>query len=243
MRLTRHNGRSGKNGVYNPKHNDRQFDVENSEHIDQERMQENVYWDRYQGYHYPRDQEQEEKVLYSFEQVEKIFYQKRYNAFCEGQHERNRKNGHPERDRFPEDLRLDKRTCPEESVIQIGKMEEHVSMEVLVTVATEFFQEIERRYGKHVHILDWALHMDESTPHIQERHVFDCTNRYGEIAPQQEKTLEMLGFEIPYPDRKLSRNNNRKVSFDAACRKLLFEIALKHGLHLEQEPLSGSGKK
>ena len=27
MKLTRHNGRTGKNGVYNPKHNDRQFDI------------------------------------------------------------------------------------------------------------------------------------------------------------------------------------------------------------------------
>jgi len=34
MKLTRHNGRAGKNGVYNPKHNDRRFGIENSEHID-----------------------------------------------------------------------------------------------------------------------------------------------------------------------------------------------------------------
>ena len=34
MKLTRHNGRTGKNGVYNPKHNDRQFDIDNSDHID-----------------------------------------------------------------------------------------------------------------------------------------------------------------------------------------------------------------
>ncbi|MCC8164380.1 MAG: DUF4007 family protein [Lachnospiraceae bacterium] len=27
MRMTRHNGRAGKNGVYNPKHNDRRFDI------------------------------------------------------------------------------------------------------------------------------------------------------------------------------------------------------------------------
>lgn len=33
MKLTRHNGRTGKNGVYNPKHNDRQFDIDNSDHI------------------------------------------------------------------------------------------------------------------------------------------------------------------------------------------------------------------
>ena len=33
MRGTRHNGRSGKDGVYNPKHNDRNFDIGNSDHI------------------------------------------------------------------------------------------------------------------------------------------------------------------------------------------------------------------
>ena len=40
MRLTRHNGRSGKNGAYNPKHNDRRFDLENSEHIDADERKE-----------------------------------------------------------------------------------------------------------------------------------------------------------------------------------------------------------
>lgn len=33
MKATRHNGRSGKHGTYDAKHNDRRFDVENSEHI------------------------------------------------------------------------------------------------------------------------------------------------------------------------------------------------------------------
>ena len=32
MKGTRHNGRSGKNGVYNPLHNDRRFNTEHSEH-------------------------------------------------------------------------------------------------------------------------------------------------------------------------------------------------------------------
>ena len=35
---------SGKHGTYNPRHNDRRFDVENSEHIDAERARQNVYW-------------------------------------------------------------------------------------------------------------------------------------------------------------------------------------------------------
>lgn len=42
MRMTVHNGRAGKNGVYSPKHNDRQFDISSAEHIDPERMPGNL---------------------------------------------------------------------------------------------------------------------------------------------------------------------------------------------------------
>ena len=238
-RVTRHNGRHGKNGTYNPKHNDRRFDIANSEHIDQERANQNVYWDCYQGFHFPKDQEQEDKVVYSFEQIERAYYSDRYDDFCEAQHERNRKTGHSSRDRATDDLWKDKKTCPEESLIQIGTMESSVSPALLAQIATEFFEEFDRRFGEHIHILDWALHLDEATPHIHERHVFDCENRYGEIAPQQEKALEALGFDLPDPDQKPSRLNNRKMTFDAACRTMLSDIAKRHGLHLEQEPEYG----
>ena len=130
-------------------------------------------------------------------------------------------------------------------MLQIGKMEEHAFAETLFLVATEFFAELERRFGSHVHILDWALHIDESTPHIHERHVFDCENQYGELCPQQEKALEALGFELPEPDKKLGRHNNRKMVYDAACRALLallFDICRKHGLQLEEEPEYGGRK-
>ena len=67
-------------------------------------------------------------------------------------------------------------------------------------------------------------------------------NKYGEIAPQQEKALEALGFNLPDPDKPLSRRNNRKITFDAACRKMLFEIAKLHGLELEEEAEYGNRK-
>ena len=118
-------------------------------------------------------------------------------------------------------------------------MERSVSPEVLAEIAVEFFDEFQKRFGEHIHILDWSLHLDEATPHIHERHVFDCENRYGEIAPQQEKALEALGFDLPNPDQKPSKLNNRKMTFDAACRAMLFDITLRHGLHLDQEPEYG----
>lgn len=239
MKLTRHNGSAGKNGVYNPKHNDRNFNVKNSDHIDPGRVRQNVYWDCYQGFYRPQTETEEQSMGARFELVEKAFYLDRYYDFCEAQNERNRKTGHIERNRDTDDLLKNKKTAPEESIIQIGTMDEHVDPEMLLTITVEFFSEFQRRFGEHVHILDWALHLDEATPHIHERHVFDCENRYGEIAPQQEKALELLGIPLPYPDKPPGRNNNRKITFAAICRTLLFDIAQQHGLHLDREPEYG----
>ena len=61
LKLTRHNGRSGKHGTYNPRHNDRRFDVENSEHIDAQRAKKNVYWDCYRGFTTPEIRENPEQ--------------------------------------------------------------------------------------------------------------------------------------------------------------------------------------
>lgn len=72
MKLTRHNGRSGKHGTYNPRHNDRRFDVENSEHIDAQRAKKNVYWDCYRGFTTPELRENPEQPDFSFEEIERM---------------------------------------------------------------------------------------------------------------------------------------------------------------------------
>ena len=51
-----------------------------------------------------------------------------------------------------------------------------------------------------------------------------------------------VGSGLPDPDKPLSRRNNRKITFDAACRKMLFEIAKRHGLELEEEAEYGNRK-
>ena len=240
MRVTRHNGRAGKNGVYNPKHNDRSFDVKSSEHIDQERIKQNIYWDWVRGQSDWEDHNPDEDLLdLRFENIEKVFYDRQYRDYCDGQHERNRRSGHSKRDRSPDDLRMNKKTCPEESLIQIGHMEEHVEPEVLLHIVKELFAWFDESFGSHIHILDWGLHCDESTPHIHERHVFDYENEYGEIEPKQEKALEALGIDLPFPDKPNSKTNNRKVMFDSIVRAKLMEIAKAHGISLEEEPIYG----
>ncbi len=239
MKLTRHNGRAGKNGTYNPKHNDRRFDIENSEHIDADRANQNIYWDCYTGFSSAKIREHDKENDYSFEKIEQLYYFEHYADHIQAQNERNEKTRHTERNRTVTDLLTNNKTCPEESIYQIGTIDESVSGEVLAKIATEFFAEMEEKYGSHVHILDWALHLDEGTPHIHERHVFDCENKYGELCPQQEKALEELGVPLPEPGKKKGRNNNRKQTFDAECRKMLFRICEKHNLHLQTEPTYG----
>ena len=239
MKLTRHNGRSGKHGTYNPRHNDRRFDVENSEHIDAQRARKNVYWDCYRGFTTHDFRDNPEQPDFSFEEIERMFYYEHYGGHVEAQNARNKKTRHTERNRTVEDLLKNNKTCPEETLYQIGTMEQSVPPEVLFQIVTEFQEEFDRRFGSHVHIIDWALHLDEATPHIHERHVFDCENRYGELCPQQEKALEELGVPLPKPDKPKGRNNNRKQTFDAICRTLLFDICRRHGLHLDQEPSYG----
>ena len=82
MKITKHNGRSGKYGAYNPKHNDRQFDVEKSEHIDAVRMLDNVYWDYQRGYRYPT---QGNKDGISFEKIEMDYYREAYGEYIANQ--------------------------------------------------------------------------------------------------------------------------------------------------------------
>ena len=152
MKATRHNGRSGKHGTYDAKHNDRRFDVENSEHIDAERTKMNVYWDCYQGYSLQNDKD--ERARFTFTEIEKAYYVEKYSDHVDGQNERNRKARHYDRVKTIDAILENNKTCPEETLLQLGNM-------------------------------DWALHLDEATQHIHERHVFDAVNQYGELCPHQ----------------------------------------------------------
>ena len=120
LKLTRHNGRAGTHGTYNPKHNDRSFNLANSEHIDQKRAKGNIYWDCYHGI---RSASDKDKQTAAFSDVEKMFYEIHYSHFVENQNARNAKIRHTERNRTIEDLLAGKKTCPEETIYQFGTLD------------------------------------------------------------------------------------------------------------------------
>ena len=110
LKLTRHNGRAGKNGTYNPKHNDRRFDVEHSEHINPEMTRKNIYWDCYTGIKSVAFRENPSEEDFSFEEIEKLYYVEHYGDYVDAQNARNEKARHTERNRTVEDLLKNKKT-------------------------------------------------------------------------------------------------------------------------------------
>lgn len=239
MRATRHNGRVGKGGVFKAKHNDRTFDVDNADHIDNERVDQNIYWDYRQGFNSADANGNRPKRDLNFEEVELAFYKENFSMSVFEQNERHEKSRHPERCRTVEDVLQNKKTCPEETIYQLGTIDGHADVKVFALVVVELLEEMEKRYGSNFQVLDMALHLDEGTPHIHERHVFFADDGYGNMFPKQDKAMEELGFELPNPEKKQGKFNNRKMNFDKEVRALYLEIASKHGVTLEEVPLEG----
>ena len=66
--------------------------------------------------------ENPEQPDFSFEEIERMYYYEHYGGYVEAQNARNEKTRHTERNRTVEDLLKNNKTCPEESIYQIGTM-------------------------------------------------------------------------------------------------------------------------
>ena len=210
MKGTRHNGRSGKDGVYNPLHNDRRFDPEHSEHIDNERVRQNIYWDCYQGYTTMADRGKEDN--FSFNQIEMAYYVDHYSDYVINQNKRHEKARHPDRCKGVEDVLKNKKTCPEESIYQLGTIDEHASVETLVLVFDEFKKEFDERFGSNVHIIDWSLHMDEATPHIHEVSSEAYDKAVDKVAEETMRATRKDDIRLAEDSKRWIQSPERKAS-------------------------------
>lgn len=225
MRMTVHNGRAGKNGVYSPKHNDRQFDISSAEHIDPERIPGNVYWN-WTG-----------KNI-SFEDAEKEFYELHCREHLDAVNRRHREQRHPERVRDMDAYRTARQTCPEETLLMIGNKNEYLPPRTLRAIC-EKLKDWEENTVSGLKVLDIALHVDEEgAPHIHMRKAWIYRDENNVESIAQSKTLQAAGIPLPHPDKPAGRHNNRKQVFSAMERQALYEICQEYGLEslLEMQP-------
>lgn len=224
MRATIHNGRTGKDGAYNTKHNDRQFDISHAEHIDPERVKDNRYWN-WTG-----------NPETTFEAAEQAFYEKHIQKHLDAQNARYRAQRHAERVKSMDEYRRSPQTCPEEVILQIGKRGDTIPADMMARIIQEQIN-WEQKTFPGVRVLNVALHMDEQgAPHIHERRAWVYTDKDENFAISQNRSLEQMGVELPNPNKPRSRFNNRKMTFSRMCREHLLQICREHGLEIEEIP-------
>jgi hypothetical protein len=224
MRATVHNGRTSHLGAFTPKHNDRNFNIKNAEHIDPERVKNNRYWN-WTG-----------NPATTFEAAEQAFYEKHIRKHLDAQNARYRAQRHAERAKTMDEYRKSPQTCPEEVILQIGKLGDTIPADMMARIIQEQINWEQQQFPG-VKVLDVALHMDEQgAPHIHERRAWVYTDKDGNLAISQNKALEQMGIELPNPDRPRGRFNNRKQMFSRRCREHLLQICREHGLEIEEIP-------
>lgn len=223
MRATIHNGRTSRLGAFTPKHNDRSFNISHAEHIDPERVKLNRYWN-WTG-----------KEI-TFEDAERAFYEKHIRRHLDAQNARYRAQRHAERAKTMDEYRKSPQTCPEEVILMIGKAGDTIPADMMARIIQEQINWEQKQFPG-LKVLDVALHMDEQgAPHIHERRAWVYTDRDGNFAISQNKSLEQMGVELPNPDKPRSRFNNRKQVFSRMCREHLLQICKEHGLEIEEIP-------
>lgn len=227
MRVTIHNARTGKNGTFSPRHNDRDFDMSHAEHIDSDKTNLNRYWN-WTG-----------NLEISFADAEKAFYEKYIQQHLNAQNDRYRAHRHAERTKTMDEYRTSPQTCPEEVILMIGKMGDTIPADMAARIIQEQLN-WEQKTFPGVKILDVALHMDEKTVHVHERRVWTYTDKQGNLAIGQNKALEEMGIDLPNPNKPRSRYNNRKITFSQICRKHFMEICRENGLEIQEEVLDKS---
>jgi len=224
-RTTLHNGRKNRQGqAYRASHNDRKFDLDKAEHIEQERTKENIYW------HYL----QKENPDMDFSTAEKTFYKDHFEEALSIRNSSYIQHGNKKQVKTLEEYMQEH--CPEETIWMIGNAEDMIPAKILHNVWTEQKTWMEAMFPQ-VTVLDWALHVDEQgAPHIHERHVFIGHDKRGLEVVGQNKALTEMGISAPNPQRPTGRHNNAKMTYTAICRQHFQELCKRHGLDIEVQP-------
>ena len=234
MRVTYHNGRSNKQGVYSSKHNDRNFEAENASHIEPEQAENNAYWHIYQR----------QNPEMSFENAEEKFYREHFGEFLEARNNRYLAQRQKKRVQSMADYRKSQKSCPEETIMQVGNKNQSVSKEKMCRIFNEYIRWQHKKYPQ-LATLNCAYHGDEQgAGHIHIRQVWIAHDSEGCEMVHQGQSLAEMGVQRPKPEKKESRYNNAKMVFTKKSREKIIEIARSFGVEIEDkaQDASKSGK-
>ena len=235
LRVSQHSGRQG-----SAKHNDRSFMVgrsnewrlEHAPHIDTTRTMENVVW-TWDG-------------QTDIETSERTWYEQEYQQAQERTNDRYRREGHADRCKTTDQLYEGRLTRPEEMILQVGTQADNIDPAEFAQAVDRYLDKLDEwdtAHGGHMHILSIALHVDESSPHLHIRRVWDYRDGDGLTRLGQARALEAAGVPLPDPTKPTGRYNNRKMSFDSMARGWWQECCREQGWDIETESRPGMRHK
>lgn len=205
-------------------HNDRRFDLDKADHIDQERTAQNFacnYSDDKAEQHMP------------FEDFERQYYERRYAESLTLTNEKYLAQRHPEKVRSMDDWL--KTYKPTEVIIQLGNAEDQINDKYLVKAFTETMRELKEKYPQ-MKPLNIAIHRDETTPHIHLRFVIEGHDKSGHLKPLKTQGLKEMGIERPDLSKPEGRYNNPLMTFTNEMRETLYRKIEELGLDLDRTP-------
>ena len=243
-KATFHCGRSGPNGVYNANHNTLEATRQQQPHIDQDRFYLNEY------YRLRADGRMEMvkggKGGFNSKKHEREYYEKYFSEGLRKRNEQYQKKGHKQDCKSIKNIYEGTKTAPYEILLQVGNMKTDLDpkeqTQALRAAWKDWANEMTKQFGKNFKILDGALHMDESTPHIHVRSVFVAPNKDGDLMPNQSQALKAMGFKPGDPDKTLSKFNNVQQTFTAYARELFYQAVERQGITVNREVENPSQK-
>lgn len=216
-RTTLHSQKGRSKKGFDVRHNDR-TNTSTAKHIDTEKSKKNIYW-TWNG-------------KKSFAESEYDFYEENFRGYLEEKNGRYLKNHHSERCQTMFDYYRNKRSCPDETLLYVGKLGNTVSPETLWKLVEDFRKWVEETYPQ-FKPLSIALHADElGAPHAHFRGTFIAKD--GSVNMKQ--ALKEMGVERPKLGEQEGRFNNRKMTFTASCREKFHELCRAAGIEIETVP-------
>lgn len=217
------------------KHNFREFDTSNVDHIHDDKTCDNIYIDLTADEFLPIP----DGFKVPEAQIISRVYDDLYSDGLEALNQRYIDSRHKERCRTMDELMKGKQTRPTEQILQIGNRDDiPVPADTLIQ-AIQTYTERVRDYcisnGIKHKFLSCAIHFDETTPHVHLKETFYAATEGG-FMPRQEECFRQAGISLPHPEQPESKYNNRKITFDATRREMLQEICRELGLDIITEP-------
>lgn len=214
MRVTNHHGRGS------ARHAGRTFDLNLAPHIDQTKTPDNKYWTCY-------------KNIDDLEDAERTYYRNRFAGGIEAQNDKYRARRQYARVREVESVYDNRMTSPEGSLLYIGDKtaRDAVTPDQLWKCAMRYAaweMQYSKAHGEFYRVLTLAMHVDERGQiHVEERGVYQHQDAAGNWYAGQAAALEAAGFPLPEPEEERSRENNRKMTWDALRREKWIAIVEK----------------